>query len=123
MPVVIAAPLTSVSFVRPVVDIEVLSSPAMGITIVGVSKLPIAIGLGLRGPAGPASGESPRGPAFTYSAGVLTRVDYDDGSYKLFSYTGGALSQVDIVALGVTRRKTFNYTAGVLTSVDEVTLP
>lgn len=63
-----------------------------------------------------------RGPAFTYTSGQLTRIDYDDGSSKVFSYSGGRLSQIDFTRSGVTRRKTFNYTLDVLTSIDETVL-
>lgn len=63
-----------------------------------------------------------RGPAFTYSMGQLTRIDYDDGSFKIFSYSGGRLAQIDFTRAGITRRKTFNYTLGILTSIDETIL-
>ena len=62
------------------------------------------------------------GPEFTYTAGVLTRIDYDGGQYKLFTYTDGLLTILDLVAGAVTTRKTFNYTDGVLTSITQVTL-
>jgi hypothetical protein len=50
-----------------------------------------------------------KSPEFTYTTGVLTRVDYDSGNYKLFTYTSGVLTQLDYVVGSVTTRKTFNY--------------
>lgn len=70
----------------------------------------------------PASSTQLIGPAFTYTDGVLTRIDYDGGQYKLFTYTDGLLTILDLVAGAVTTRKTFNYTDGVLTSITQVTL-
>ena len=62
--------------------------------------------------------DPPQGPTFTYSGGVLDRIDYaSDGSYKLFTYTGGALSRVDHHILGRIVRKDFVYSSGVLTSI------
>jgi hypothetical protein len=64
------------------------------------------------------------GPSFTYDGGgVLTRIDYDDGSYKEFTYVADVLTQIDFIIFGGdTIRKTFNYTGDVLTSIDQVTL-
>lgn len=70
-------------------------------------------------------GEAPlsaeTGPAFTYTDGVVTRIDYDSGNYKLLSYTSGALTQLDYVRPGsATVRKTFTYNPdGTLASITE----
>lgn len=77
---------------------------------------------GIQGPPGQDAQEPPKGPAFTYSSGILTRIDYDDSSFKVFSYSSGKLSQIDFTRSGTTTRKTFNYTGDVLTSIDETTL-
>lgn len=62
-------------------------------------------------------------PVFTYSAGLLARIDYASGNYKLFTWAAGVLTRVDYVAGGVTTRKTFTYAAGLLASVTETVLP
>lgn len=63
------------------------------------------------------------GPAFTYTSGVLTRVDYDSGNYKTFTYTSGVLTQVDYIVGAITTRKTFNYNLdGSLASVDQTVI-
>jgi len=60
------------------------------------------------------------GPALTYTSGNLTRVDYDSGNYKIFSYTDDILTQVDYVVGSTTIRKTLNYNLdGTLASVDQ----
>lgn len=72
------------------------------------------------GPAGPQGAPGPQGPqgdpafeesgpAFTYSSGVLSRIDYDSGNYKTFTYSSGLLTQVDYVKSGTTIRKIFLY--------------
>lgn len=49
-------------------------------------------------------------PVFTYDGtGALTRVDYASGNYKLFTYTGSALTQLDHVIGASTVRKVFAY--------------
>lgn len=74
------------------------------------------------GPKGdPATSE--KGPAFTYTGGLVSRVDYDSGAYKTLSYASGRLAQVDYVKDGTTIRKTFFYdNAGTLTEVVETTI-
>lgn len=60
---------------------------------------------------------------FTYSSGMLSRIDYPNGSYKTFAYTGSVLSQVDFVVGAVTHRKVFTYSpAGIVTSITETVL-
>ena len=71
------------------------------------------------GPAGPVWTPS-SSPTFTYTSGVVTRVDYaSDSSYKVLTYTSSVLTQVDYVKGGVTTRKVFNYTSGVLSSITQ----
>ena len=45
-----------------------------------------------------------------------------NGQTKTFTYTSGVLTRLDYVNSGVTIRKTFNYTSGILTSIAQVTL-
>ena len=61
------------------------------------------------GPPGPAGGVGETNPAFTYTAGLVTRIDYASGAHKLFTYTAGVLTQLDYVVGAVTTRKTFTY--------------
>jgi hypothetical protein len=59
-------------------------------------------------------------PTFTYTSGILTRIDYSsDSSYKLFIYANGLLDQIDHVYIDRTIRKNFNYVSGNLTSITE----
>jgi hypothetical protein len=52
-------------------------------------------------------------PDFTYSGGALSQIDYANGEQKIFSYNGGGqLEQLDFIADGVTLRKLFFYTGG-----------
>ena len=82
---------------------------------------------GLRGIAGARgerglSGGSPSlaGPSFTRTAGILTRIDYDDGESKVFTYdVAGSLATVTLTDGDSTTLKTFNYAGGVLTSIDQ----
>lgn len=55
----------------------------------------------------------PISPDFTYTAGVLTRIDYAGGEYKTFTYGGGGeLTVVDYISNGITKRKEFFYGVG-----------
>lgn len=76
-----------------------------------------------QGPPGP-PGASESSPVMTYVGGVLTRVDYASGNYKLMTYgVTGLLTQVDYVKGAVTTRKTFAYNPdGSLASVTESNL-
>lgn len=49
----------------------------------------------------------------------MTRIDYDDASYKTFSYTGTRLDRIDYVHGTGTTRKDLNYTDGLLTSITQ----
>lgn len=67
--------------------------------------------------------DPPQAPAFTYTGGVLTRIDYgSDGSFKLFTYTSGVLTRVEHFILGRTVRKDFTYASGVLTAITRTVL-
>lgn len=59
------------------------------------------------------------GPELTYTTGVLTRIDYDGGEFKTFSYTNGALTTVTLDINGTVTTKTLNYNNGTLTSITE----
>lgn len=61
------------------------------------------------------------GPDFTYTSGDLTRIDYEDGSYKLLTYVSGVLDQIDFYVFGSAniKRKNFIYSGGALIRIDE----
>lgn len=59
-------------------------------------------------PEGPPQEEEP-GPAFTYTSGVVTRIDYDSGNYKVLTYAGGVLDKIDYHAGASIIRKAFVY--------------
>lgn len=62
-------------------------------------------------------------PEFTYTAGLVTRIDYASGAHKLFTYTAGVLTQLDYVVGAVTTRKTFTYNPdGSLASITQAVL-
>jgi hypothetical protein len=50
-----------------------------------------------------------RSPVFTYTAGILTRLDYSNGDYKTFAYTEGNLTELKYYKSTVTITKVFNY--------------
>ena len=106
--------------VSPEPSIEVINSTAaINVTVATVGTQ------GVPGPQGPPGADGffpPKGPAFTYTSGILTRIDYDDLSYKTFTYVSGKLAQIDYVKGAVTERRVFNYTGDVLTSIDDITL-
>lgn len=59
-------------------------------------------------PQGPPQEQEP-GPAFTYTSGKVTRIDYDSGNYKVLSYTGSVLNRIDYYTGASVIRKTFVY--------------
>ena len=65
------------------------------------------------------SASSLKGPEFTYTLGVLTRIDYDGGEFKTLTYVDGVLSTIELNINGAVTTKTLNYTTGVLTSITE----
>lgn len=50
-----------------------------------------------------------KNPVYTYTAGDLSRIDYESGNYKVFTYSAGNLSVLDFVKGSVTYRKSFSY--------------
>lgn len=92
---------------------------------------PFVLAAGIPGPAGPpgpagggGDGAGETNPAFTYTAGLVTRIDYASGAHKLFTYTAGVLSQLDYVVGAVTTRKTFTYNPdGTLAAISQAVLP
>lgn len=80
---------------------------------------------GPQGPPGPPGADGyipPKSPSFTYLSGVVTRIDYSDGSIKEFTYSSGYLSRIDHIKGAITTRKDFSYSGGVLISVTETEL-
>lgn len=62
-------------------------------------------------------------PALTYDVGGnVIRIDYNDGSYKVFTYTSGNLTQIDHTTILGTFRKTLVYVSGVFDHIDEAWL-
>lgn len=90
--------------------------------IKGSRNEPFVIAVGIPGPRG-ASAPVETGPAFTYAAGQVSRIDYVSGAYKVFTYAGGVLTQLDYVAGGTTTRKTFTHNPdGTLAAITQVQL-
>ena len=84
--------------------------------------LDFVIPSGPTGPMGPI-GENEKGPLFTYSSGLVSRIDYDSGNYKLFTYSLGVLTQIDYYKGSSHIQKTFSYNGdGTLHEIVEVTL-
>jgi len=76
---------------------------------------------GIQGPRGFSGSSSPfTGPEFQYEGDQLTRIDYDDGSYQLFFYTGTSLASIELyISGGDNKRKDFVYDGDVLIRIDE----
>ena len=74
---------------------------------------PFVLAAGIPGPPGPpgpaGGGAGETSPAFTYTAGLLSRIDYASGAHKIFTYAAGVLTQLDYVVGAVTTRKTLFY--------------
>lgn len=70
---------------------------------------------------GTVSFQGKKNPVPTYDGnGNVTRIDYANGSYKTFIYTGDLLTQIDFVRPGLTTiRKTLSYTNDVWTGTVE----
>ena len=61
-----------------------------------------------------------KNPVFTYTNGMLARIDYDDDVSKIFNYSNTQLVTLDINSGLLTTRKEFNYDInGNLLSIDE----
>jgi hypothetical protein len=89
--------------------------------VLTVSSPPQLVTIGIPGPMGPQGPEGPEAtpalhsPEFTYSGGLLTRVDYQDGTnaFKVLAYLpDGSLDYVELTRDGVTIRKTAVYGVG-----------
>jgi hypothetical protein len=50
-----------------------------------------------------------KSPVFTYTSGLLTRIDYAGGNYKTLTYSGSILTQTQYVLPGRTVTKAFTY--------------
>ena len=59
-------------------------------------------------------------PRFTRTDGVVTRVDYDGGIYKIITWTGGIVTTTALHTSEYILTKTFNYFGGLLESVTEL---
>jgi hypothetical protein len=66
-------------------------------------------------------GGPPNDKTFSYtSEGLIERIDYEDGSFKNFYYTGDAISIIDWTIGTSTRRKIFYYSMdGLISFIDE----
>ena len=59
-------------------------------------------------------------PSFTYTLGLLTRIDYEGGEYKTLSYAGSQLTTVVFHNGTDTTTKTLSYNVdGTLSSITE----
>lgn len=89
-------------------------APRIGAPSYAGAAVPSATGTG----GGGVPAES--GAALTYTSGVLTRIDYPSGNYKLFTYTSGKLTQLTYIRPGQTTiQKDFAYSGGLLVSITQ----
>lgn len=126
--VTLAAATTDLTVAAPYAVVEL--APALTLAEITVATLTprvlLEIAGGAPGPAGPEGPAQWQGhePLFTWAAGKLTRIDYNDGSHKALSYNlDGTIAVVDHVQAGGTLRKTFAWAAGLLQSITEEVLP
>ena len=94
---------------RPPMFIEATKEVAVTVQAEAPVRVVIMAQQGPPGPPGLPAGGLGRSPEMTYADGVLSRVDYADGTYKLFVYAVGRLLHVDFVTPGATFRKAFFY--------------
>lgn len=66
-------------------------------------------------PTGETQGEI--NPVITYTNGIVTRIDFDSGNYKLFTYTNGLLTRVDYHKGAQVLRKDLVYVDGRLSQI------
>ena len=85
--------------------------------------------IGTQGPAGApgaSANDAAIGPDLTYTSNRLSRIDYDDGSFKRFTYDdliGGRLDYFDFTKGAVTTRKQLVWNLdGTLQRIDQTTL-
>ena len=101
-------------------DVVVLEAGAAAAERVVVSDIGLRGPRGLRGLAGGGGGLVLLGPELTYTDGLITRIDYDGGEFKVLTYSPDeTLLSVQLNVLGTITTKTFNYTDGVLTSITQ----
>ena len=63
---------------------------------------------------------SSKSPTFTYTSGIVTRIDYSNGEYKIISYSAGKINQVVYYKSNVTITKNFTYDlSGKLQSIQQ----
>ena len=113
------APETVVVETHTVQDVVVLEAGSAAAERIVVQDI------GLRGPAGLAGEDGVSalellGPDLTYTDGLITRIDYDNGEFKVLTYSPDeTLLSVQLNVLGTVTTKTFNYTDGVFTSITQ----
>ena len=89
----------SIEIVSSAGGVAVIREPASVVTVEQPAQS--AVDVLTPGPQGPPgqSGQDgyipPKSPSFTYSSGILTRIDYEDGSRKEFTYSSGVLTRID----------------------------
>jgi len=71
----------------------------------------------IRQQGGVVSGSGGTSPTMTYNGGLLTRVDYADGSYSIMTYVGGLLTQMNTYTDSSSIQKVFIYNNGLLVQV------
>ncbi len=116
-PINVSLTTTSNDTIYPVSVSGASSELGLTITYPSVGGTP-----GPQGPQGTPGGDSPyTSPVFTYTDGTLSRIDYTDGSFRLFFYLDGVLDYQDLQIFGESYviRKTFIYSSGVLASINE----
>lgn len=95
--------------------------------VVGPQDISLVM-VGEQGMAGPAAIPVATNPVFSYdgTTGLLSRIDYADGSFKLFVYDAGhgnRLDHIDYTVAAVTTRKTVSYNVdGSVHAVTETTV-
>lgn len=101
---------------------ETIIESAGTLELIDETASAVLLEVSVQGPPG-ASGSTESSPVMTYTSGVLTRVDYASGNFKVLAYTSGVLTQIDYTKGAVTTRKTLNYNPdGSLASVTETVL-
>jgi len=100
--VIITTPNETTTVAVTVENVQVIAQEADNIIVSAV---------GLQGPPGPGT-EAPINPEITYSSGRISRIDYSNGSFKVFSYdalNGYRLDYFDYTNEAVTTRKQLVY--------------
>lgn len=116
----------SVEVISSAGGVTVIPEPASVVTVEQPAQSAVDVLMpGPQGPPGPPGQDGyipPKSPSFTYSSGILTRIDYEDGSRKEFTYSSGALTRIDYTKGTSITRKEFTYSGGVLQSITESAL-